>query len=82
MNAVQHLHHVRIFGLARELAEMLREDVSTEISIYPRAFFSDDFSLVERQTEELKQKVIALRDVGRPGEVFLSSIGFSQPGKE
>ncbi|MDX2352493.1 hypothetical protein [Stutzerimonas xanthomarina] len=77
---------VNLFGLATELAEMLREVYPLAVvSVYRCGLFSGQRAETEAVTERIKHRVIEARDATSPGRTFLEGIGYrfeNETGKE
>lgn len=68
---------VNLFGLASELAEMLREVYPLAVvSVYQCGLFSGQRAETEAVTERIKRRVIEARDAVSPGRAFLEGIGY------
>ncbi|MCQ2028801.1 hypothetical protein [Stutzerimonas zhaodongensis] len=68
---------VSLFGLAAELAEMLREVYPLAVvSVYQCGLFSGQRTETEAVTERVKRRVIEARDAVSPGLAFLEGIGY------
>lgn len=68
---------VSLFGLAAELAEMLREVYPLAVvSVYQCGLFSGQRAETEAVTERIKRRVIEARDAVSPGRAFLEGIGY------